>query len=112
MSVPGMADRPWFGSYHEGVPRTLEPYPQRSLFSILEDAARRFPEAPAIAFRLPGAPMGIRMTYAKLLGQVERFSDVLRSLGVKKGDRFGMVLPNCPQYVIGYFAALRIGAVV
>jgi long-chain acyl-CoA synthetase len=105
-------DRPWFSSYPDGVPRSMEPYPERSLYSILEDSARRFPNAPALTFRLPGAPAGITMSYAELLGQVERFGEVLRGLGVKPGDRFGMVLPNCPQYVIGYFAALRIGAVV
>jgi long-chain acyl-CoA synthetase len=107
-----MNDRPWFATYPNDVPRSLEPYPDASLYSILEDAARRFPDRPAIAFRLPGAPAGKSMTYAQLLRDVEQFSRILTSLGVKKGDRFGLVLPNCPQYVIGYYAALRIGAVV
>jgi long-chain acyl-CoA synthetase len=106
------AGRPWLSSYPSGVAASLAPYPDRSLYSILEDAALRFPDRPAIAFWLPGAPMGKTLSYRELLSQVEQFSRVLVSLGVQKGDRVGLVLPNCPQYVIGYFAALRIGAVV
>ncbi|TML00464.1 MAG: hypothetical protein E6G40_05960, partial [Actinobacteria bacterium] len=109
----GMSEhRPWFASYPDGVPPSLAPYPEKSLYSILEDAARRHPSAPAIAFWLPGAPMGKTLTYRELLKQVEQFSGVLLSLGVRRGDRVGLVLPNCPQYVIAYYAALRIGAVV
>jgi long-chain acyl-CoA synthetase len=107
-----MAARPWLEHYPPDVPRSLEPYPERSLYSLLEDAARRFSQAPAIAFWVPGAPVGKRLTYRQLLGEVDRFSRVLASLGVRKGDRVGLVLPNCPQYVVTAFAALRIGAVV
>ncbi len=104
--------RPWFAHYPEGVPKTLAPFPEKSLYSILEESARRFPDRPGISFRPPGAPMGRELTYAELLRQTEQFSKVLASLGVRKGDRVGLILPNCPQYVIGYYAALRIGAVV
>ncbi len=107
-----MEDRPWLASYPDGVPKSLAPYPERSLFSLLEDSARKFPDAPAIAFWLPGAPMGKTLSYGQLLKQVEQFSRVMASLGVQRGDRVGLVLPNCPQFVIGYYAALRIGAVV
>jgi long-chain acyl-CoA synthetase len=107
-----MQDRPWLRSYPDGVPHTLAPYPERSLFSLLEESARRFPSAPAVAFWVPGAPAGKTLTYAELMKQVDRFSRVLASLGVKRGDRVGLVLPNCPQYVIAYYACLRIGAVV
>jgi long-chain acyl-CoA synthetase len=104
--------RPWFASYPEGVPKTLEPYPEKSLYSNLAESARRFPDAPAISFRGPGAPMGKTLTYRQLEKQVDQFSRVLTSLGVRRGDRVGLVLPNCPQYVIAYYACLRIGAVV
>jgi long-chain acyl-CoA synthetase len=107
-----MEDRPWLAGYPEGVPKTLEPFPEKSLYSFLADAASRFPDSPAIAFWVPGAPMGKTLTYAQLVKQVDQFSRILASLGVKRGDRVGLVLPNCPQYVIGYYAALRIGAVV
>jgi long-chain acyl-CoA synthetase len=107
-----MDHRPWFKSYPNGVPRSLAPYAERSLYSLLEDAARRHPNAPAIAFWLPGAPMGKTLTYRDVAKQVDQFSRVLVSLGVERGDRVGLLLPNCPQYVIAYYAALRIGAVV
>src|SRR5262245_39581901 len=107
-----MQDRPWFASYPEGVPRTLAPYPDISLYTLLEDAVRRHPDAPAVAFWVPGAPMGKTLSYRELAKQVEQFSRVLTSLGVRPGDRVGLVLPNCPQYVIAYYAALRIGAIV
>jgi long-chain acyl-CoA synthetase len=93
-------------SYPEGVPPSLAPYPQTSLFSILEEAAARNPGAVATAF------FGKRLTYRELVRQIDQFGRVLTSLGVTKGDRVGLVLPNCPQYVIAYYAALRIGAVV
>src|SRR5207249_10757406 len=76
------------------------------------ESAAKHPNAPAISFRLPGAPQGKALTYGELLKQVEQFSRVLASLGVQRGDRVGLVLPNCPQYVIAYYAALRICAVV
>jgi long-chain acyl-CoA synthetase len=107
-----MNHRPWLANYPNGVPASLAPYQEKSLYSLLEDAARRHPNAPAVAFWVPGAPMGKTLTYRDVLKQVEQFSRVLTSLGVQRGDRVGLVLPNCPQYVIAYYAALRIGAVV
>ena len=56
--------------------------------------------------------MGKTLSYAQLLKEVERFSRILAHLGVKRGDRVGLVLPNSPHYVVAYYAALRIGAVV
>ncbi|MBI4260534.1 MAG: long-chain fatty acid--CoA ligase [Actinobacteria bacterium] len=101
--------RPWFASYPEDVPKTLGEYPERSVYSILEDAARRHPDRPAAAWAVPG---GKTLTYRQLVGEVERFSAVLSALGVGKGDRVALILPNCPQYVIAYYATVRIGAVI
>ncbi len=98
--------RAWFDSYPSGVPRSLEPYPDLSLFGMLETSARRFPERPAIAW------FGRHLSYGWLLREVERFSAVLQSLGVRRGDRVGLILPNSPQYVVAYYAAGRLGAVV
>ena len=97
--------RPWFRKWRDGVPKTLEPYPDSSVFSLLADAAAGFPNRPAVAF------LGKHFTYRKLLSEVERFSAVLAGFGVKKGDRVGLLLPNCPQYVIAWYACQRIGAV-
>ena len=99
------SERPWLASYPEGVPHSLVPYPNRSLYQILQRSAASYPNAPATAF------FGKRLSYAELLRQVDRFAAVLVSLGVKKGDRVALVLPNCPQYVVAAYGAARIGAV-
>jgi long-chain acyl-CoA synthetase len=107
-----MEGRPWLASYPSDVPHSLAPYPERSLYSLLADAAARFPDRPAVVFWVPGAPMAKTLTYGQVIKEVDQFSRILASLGVGRGDRVGLVLPNCPQYVIAYYAALRIGAVV
>lgn len=99
-------NRVWLKSYPAGVPYSLTPETEQSLFSVLDDAAQRFPERPAIAF------LRKHLTYRQLLDSVERFSAVLASMGVEKGDRVALILPNCPQYVIAYYASLRLGAIV
>jgi long-chain acyl-CoA synthetase len=102
-------DRPWLASYPSDVPRTLAPYPERSVWSLLEDSAERFPDAPALAF--PVAPLARRLTYRQLKDEAERFARALASIGVGKGDRVGLVLPNSPQYVVAFFGIQRLGAV-
>ncbi len=97
--------RSWFASYPPDVPRSLEPYPKESVFALLQSAVAGFPDRPALAF------FGAHMSYAQLLQEVERFSAVLAGLGVRRGDRVGMILPNCPEYVIAFFACQRLGAV-
>jgi long-chain acyl-CoA synthetase len=98
--------RAWFASYPGGVARSHEPYPGVSLFGMLETSARRFPDRPAIAW------FGRHLSYEWLLHEVERFSAVLDGLGVRRGDRVGLIVPNSPQYVVAYYAAARLGAVV
>src|SRR5687768_7197165 len=71
-----MDHRPWYASYPPDVPKSLEPYPEKSVFSIVEDAARRFPERPAIAW------FGRHLSYKQLMAEIERFSAVLAALGV------------------------------
>jgi long-chain acyl-CoA synthetase len=97
--------RPWFNKWPADVPRTLEPFPELSLYRLLQDAAAGFPDKPATAF------FGAHLTYRELLDHVDRFSAVLAGLGVKKGDRIGLLLPNCPQYLIAWYACQRIGAI-
>ena len=97
--------RPWFRSYPADVPRTLEPYPEISVFGMLEASARRHPQRPAIAW------FGRRIDFRTLLGEVERCSAALAGLGVGKGDRVALVMPNCPQYVIAFYATARLGAI-
>ena len=76
------------------MPKTLEPYPEVSVFSLLADSAASFPDSVALAF------LGKHVSYRELFAEVERFSAVLAGLGVKKGDRVGLMMPNCPQFVI------------
>ena len=101
--------RPWFAGYPEGVPHTLAPFPEKNVFSLLAEAAERHPNAPAAVWAVPG---GRTLTYSQLLTETERFSAALVRLGVTKGDRVALILPNCPQYVIAYYATVRIGGVI
>jgi len=98
-------DRPWLTSYPAGVPSDPD-VPLVPLTRLLDDATSAYPEHVALAF------LGARTTYRELSRQVELFARVLADLGVGKGDRVALVLPNCPQNVVAVFAALRLGAVV
>jgi long-chain acyl-CoA synthetase len=106
MMPPVTEHRAWFAAYPSGVPRTLEPYAELSLFGMLDDSARRFPDRPAIAW------FGRHLSYRWLVREVERFSAVLDGLGVSRGDRVGLIVPNSPQYVVAYYAVARLGAIV
>ncbi|WP_193128378.1 long-chain-fatty-acid--CoA ligase [Gulosibacter sediminis] len=99
------ANRVWTKNYAPGVPRDIEPV-TTSLYDELADRARRFADRPAIEF------FGAELTFAQLHDHVVRFANGLRRIGVKRGDRVAIVLPNCPQHVIAYYATLRLGAVV
>jgi long-chain acyl-CoA synthetase len=99
------AARPWLASYPEGVPADFD-FPRVPLTRLLDDAASSFPTGTALAF------LGTTMTYRELQTAVDRFAAGLQRLGVGKGDRVAVVLPNCPQNVVAFFATLRLGAVV
>lgn len=94
----------WLRHYPEGVPGHLD-IPGIPLFELLDNAAARYPANTAIIF------MGFTMSYARLKDSVERFAAALHRMGVKKGDRVAVMLPNCPQTVISYYAIIRTGAV-
>jgi long-chain acyl-CoA synthetase len=98
--------RPWFASYPEDVAHSLEPYPEMSAFGMLENAARRHPEATAVAW------FGKKLSYRTLLAEVERCSAALAGMGIGKGDRVSLVMPNCPHYIVAYYATIRLGAIV
>jgi long-chain acyl-CoA synthetase len=102
-------ERPWLRSYPPDVPHTLAPYPERPVWWLLESAAQRFPDSPAVAF--PVAPMARRLTYRQLKQEAERFAGAMASMGVGKGDRVGLLLPNSPQFVVAWYGLQRLGAV-
>lgn len=94
----------WLKHYPEGVPTHVD-IPDVPLFELLYNAAGKYPSNTAIIF------MGMKMSYTQLRDSVDRFATALHSMGVKKGDRVAIMLPNCPQAVISYYAVIRLGAV-
>jgi long-chain acyl-CoA synthetase len=96
----------WLAHYDPDVPASLAPYSDRTMLDALADFARSQPNRPALLFK------GARVTY----GELDKLSDACASafaaLGVVRGDRVGLLLPNCPQFVIAQFGAWKIGAIV
>lgn len=103
--LPKNRPRPWLDHYDYWVPHHTN-YPQRPLYEILRRAAAEGGELPATTF------LGADLTFAELKDKVDRLATALARHGVVKGDRVGIMLPNCPQYLIGVFAVLRLGAIV
>ena len=97
--------RPWLRHYEQDVPYTLA-YPSQPLFRFLDAAARRHPRHRAIIF------YDQPITYRELNDAVNRFANALIGLGVNRGDRVALLLPNSPQMVMAYYGALKAGAVV
>ena len=101
-----MEQTPWFRHYDEGVPRTLRPYPERTLLDYIADTARENPDHPALLFK------GLRVTYGELERLSDAFAVALADRGVKKGDRVALLLPNSPQFIIAELGAWKAGATV
>jgi long-chain acyl-CoA synthetase len=101
----GAMEQVWLENYPPGIPHHYD-YPEVPVTRLLDDSARTHAGAPAIDFE------GQRMTYAQLLAAVDRFAGALAELGVSKGVRVGTLLPNVPQNVITYYAAMRLGGIV
>ena len=99
------ADRPWLASYPPEVPADI-PDVTQSLSDMIEDAVKRYGRSAALEF------FGRTTTYAQLGEQIERAAEGLRRMGVGAGDRVALVLPNCPQHVVAFYAVLRLGAIV
>lgn len=95
---------PWHISYPGDVPHSVD-IPDIPLYHFLDRAAESNPSNFATIF------MGHRMTFGQLKEKTDRLATALHGLGVKKGDRVAIMLPNCPQAVLSYYAVLRLGAV-
>ncbi|HKZ47646.1 MAG TPA: long-chain fatty acid--CoA ligase [Thermoplasmata archaeon] len=100
-----MADFPWYKHWPEGVPKSLD-YPDIPVQGLLTATAKRHPDVVATRF------YGARLTYADLERRADALAGALAKIGVKRGDRVALLLPNCPQYPIAFFGALRAGAIV
>ena len=96
---------PWARKYPPSID-WLAPLPVAPLYSLLDEAIRDYPDHDFIDF------MGKVYSYRLIGNQVDRAAMGLQNLGVAKGDRVGLFLPNTPYYVVMYFAILKIGATV
>jgi long-chain acyl-CoA synthetase len=95
----------WLKHYPEDIAASIA-YDEEPLHAYLEKSAERFREKKALHF------MGKEMTFGELYSQAKKMSNFMQAHGLKKGDRVAVMLPNCPQGVISYYAALMAGGVV
>jgi long-chain acyl-CoA synthetase len=100
-----MHEHPWWIHYPEGVPKEL-PLSPETLTAMFSRSAQRFGRRPALYF------FGKTLSYQECHALIERFACGLAALGIRKGDRVALCLPNSPQAVIAYFGILRAGAIV
>ena len=99
-----MSTRPWLKFYDPQVPQSLQ-YPQTDLYSAMSVKAKECATRPAVRF------MGLTLTYAALFAQVDSLAASLYSRGIRQGDKVVLLMPSCPQFIISYFALMRLGAV-
>ena len=103
------ADKPWLKSYKLGpykLEESLAPYPKVPVFKALDDAAEKFPGQTALLF------LGRTLKYRDLKIQADKLAAALCNMGVKKGDKVCLFLPNCMEFIISDWAILKTGAAV
>ena len=100
-----MEQKPWFKHYPDHIATEIS-IPNQSLPEILKETTEQFPNNNAISF------FGRKITYQALSRMSQGFASALQKSGVRKGDRVAIMLPNCPQYVVGYYGALIAGGIV
>jgi long-chain acyl-CoA synthetase len=99
------SQKPWLKHYDFWVPDEIN-FPRQPVCQILNQAALQFSDRPAVAFG------DVTLTYSEVKAQADRLATALAGLGIRKGDRVGIMLPNCPQYLISFFAIVQLGAIV
>lgn len=105
-------DKPWIKHYDAGVPASID-YPKQPLHAFLEQSAAKYPDKVAIHFK--PAHYGFAkssLTYAQLNDLTDRLAAALAAIGVKKGDRVAIFMPNIPQFIIAFYGILKAGGVV
>ena len=100
-----MEQRPWTKNYDDGVPDEVE-IPDYPIFKFLELTTEKYPDKACTIFK------GAEISYAEMNELTDRLAAGFNSIGISKGDRVGMYIPNTPQFVIVYYALLKLGAVV
>ncbi|MHA2176364.1 MAG: AMP-binding protein [Candidatus Hodarchaeales archaeon] len=108
METFDLDERPWFtgGLWPEEIAKHLDYPTDFPIYRFLEEAAQTFPDNVATIF------FDAKITYKDLWNRVLRFASSLDKIGIKKGDRIGIYLPNCPQFVVAFFAINRLGATI
>ncbi len=110
-----MSSQPWFTHYETGVPMSVE-IPDISLHQMLAESVKKSANQTAVHMVLKYLPLGLaiqsKLTYAELNEVTDRFAVALQKLGVRKGDRVALMLPNLPQQIVAYFGILKTGAIV
>jgi long-chain acyl-CoA synthetase len=100
-----MIDKPWLAHYDQGVPNTVE-IPNVPLFHFLEESARKYPNRACTIFK------GAVISFKEMNVITDRVAAALVDMGIKKGDRVGIFMPNTPQFVMAFFGILKAGGVV
>src|SRR5690625_3036470 len=98
-------EKKWLTHYPEEIPSKII-YDEKPLHAFLEEGAENYTEKTALTF------MGKTMSFSQLYSESKKMANYMQSLGLKKGDRVAIMLPNCPQGVISYYATLLSGAIV
>ncbi len=100
-----MDEKPWLKHYDPGVPVSID-YPKVPLFSLLEEFAKKYPDRACTIFK------GAVITYREMSAITDHIAAALVDMGVQKGDRVGIFMPNTPQFVMAYYGILKAGGVV
>ncbi|MCG8606288.1 AMP-binding protein, partial [bacterium] len=98
-------EKPWLAFYQEGVSHSLE-FPEQTLNDLFAETATANPSGVAVSY------FGKKLTYRELERDVNQLATALARIGVQKGDRVAIILPNIPQYPIAHFAILKLGAII
>jgi long-chain acyl-CoA synthetase len=108
-------EKPWLQSYDDGVPASID-YPEVDLWTLLSDSIKNYPNQVAVRMILKYLPLGFKLgaklTYKELEDKVNRLATAMAGMGIKKGDRVAVQMPNSPGTVIAFLATVRLGAIV
>jgi long-chain acyl-CoA synthetase len=99
------SQKPWLKQYDFWVPEHIN-FPRQPIYQMVNLAALHFADRPATVF------LDSQLTFSEIKTQVDKLATALSRVGISKGDRVGIMLPNCPQYLISFFAIVRLGAIV
>ncbi len=108
-------EKPWLQHYDPGVPASID-YPEVDLWTLLKSSFRNYPDQYAVRMILKYLPLGFKLgaklTYRELEEKVNRLATAMAGMGIQKGDRVAIQVPNSPGTVIAFLATVRLGAIV